>query len=194
MREKILQEIRRLATANGGKTPGARAFEQVTGIRDSAWRGVYWPRWSEAVIEAGLAPNATTEERRIPDDVMLAQLAEAYRYHGHIPTVAEFQIYGRQNPDFPNFKTIERRFNGFKQLPAHVRAWVVDRPEYADVARLLGVVAASGAEATRQSKTEGSVYLLRSGAFYKIGRSDDLERRVSAPGDRQKVGGESPLQ
>lgn len=177
MRQRILNEIRRLAALDGGKVPGARSFEQLTDIRETAWRGVYWARWSDAVSEAGLTPNPTSEARRIPDDVILSELANACRHFRRAPTVAELRLYRRQVPSCPDFKTIERRLGGFSDLTTRIRQWAVDREGYADIAEILG---ASEPESgtTRSSKTDGSVYLLQSGAFYKVGRSDDLERRV----------------
>jgi len=174
MKLEILNEIRRLAQEAGGTAPGSRQFQQVTGIKEAAWRGIYWARWNDALVEAGFAPNLLPSERRIPDDVMLAELAKACRHFGAMPTVAEMRMYGRSNPNFPNFKTIERRFSGFSRLGAHLGAWAADKVEFQDVVQLLGglppVVSAG--------RADGSVYLLQSGAFYKIGRSDELERRV----------------
>lgn len=175
MREQILGEIRRLAEENGGKAPGSRAFGHATGIRESTWRGVYWARWSEAVIEAGLTPNRTSTERRIADDTVLAQVARACRDFGRVPTVAELRLYRRQHIDFPDVKTIERRFNGFSQLATHVLNWARAHAEFEDVAKLLG---ANETSVANRRAVDGSVYLLQSGAFYKVGRSDQLERRI----------------
>ena len=176
MRSQILAEIRRLASEPDAKgAPGARQFALATGIRETAWRGVYWARWSEALTEAGVTPNPTSEERRIDDDVLLAALAEACRHFGHAPTVAELRLHQRSHADFPNFKTIERRFGGFRNLGARVRDWAAQKAEYSDVASLLGA-ARTGGEPKR--KADGSVYLLRAGEFCKIGRSDEIERRV----------------
>jgi hypothetical protein len=136
VRDHIVEEIRRLAQENGA-VPGARTFGQQTGIREAAWRGVYWARWSEAITEAGLTPNGTSEERRIADDDLLMQLAFACRDLGHVPTVAELRLYRRQHPDFPDFKTIERRFNGFRGMAARIREWAAGRADFGDIASLV---------------------------------------------------------
>jgi hypothetical protein len=63
----ILDEIRRIAAADGGKAVGAAAFRTETGIKTSDWKGIYWVRWSDALIEAGFTPNqftARTIEKR----------------------------------------------------------------------------------------------------------------------------------
>lgn len=177
MREKILEEIRRLTETASGRAPGARLFTDATGIRESAWRGVYWARWSDALAEAGAAPNLTSAERRIPDDVIFQALAEVSRHYRRTPTVAELRLYKRSHSDFPHFKTFERRFAGFSQIGAKLRAWADGREGYADLIEILSDGATLGRdEAT--SASEGTVYLLQSGAFYKIGRSDEIERRL----------------
>lgn len=175
MKAAILDAIRRLAAEADGRVPGARQFGELTGFRESSWRGVHWARWSEAVAEAGLTPNLTSQARRIDDDVILEHLAKACRQYGRAPTVAELRLLRRGNAEFPDFKTIERRFGGFSQLGAHVGAWAARHEDYRDVAELLG---AKGDAPPTNSRGDGSVYLLQSGAFYKIGRSDELERRV----------------
>lgn len=59
--------------------PSARLFEQ-TGIREGAWRGVYWPRWSDAVAEAGFALNERLA--KFDESHLLMKLAEAYKALG----------------------------------------------------------------------------------------------------------------
>jgi hypothetical protein len=54
-KDRILAEIRRTASENGGRPLGRLRFFAETGIRESDWRGIHWVRWSEAVAEAGFA-------------------------------------------------------------------------------------------------------------------------------------------
>jgi hypothetical protein len=42
-KDEILDEIRRLAKANG-IVPGRLALETEAGIKESDWRGVYWAK------------------------------------------------------------------------------------------------------------------------------------------------------
>jgi hypothetical protein len=176
MRDQILSEIRRLAKANGGQPPGHRLFESETGIRVSAWRGVYWARWNDAVADAGLEPN--TKTIKFDEQFVLGKIAEACRHFGKIPTFMEFRIYRRTHADFPNDRAIAIRYQKVDNLLRALAAWAGAEDSRNDIAAMLvGRVAASEPDESKRP-AEGSVYLIRWGAHYKIGRGDQLERRV----------------
>src|SRR5438270_10258909 len=82
VREQIISEIRRIARENGGAPPGMLQFARKSGIRKSAWMGRIWPRWSDALREAGFAPNPACP--RLEDDDMLAAIAEVAWLLGRI--------------------------------------------------------------------------------------------------------------
>lgn len=176
MRDQILSEIRKLAADNGGKPPGVRAFERETGIREGAWRGVYWVRWGDAVREAGFEPNV--KRGKFEDEFFLIKLAEACRHFGKLPTAMELRMYKRVDPEFPNVKPVTRHFGSLTEFPARLAQWAKDRPEWADVAGLLSDHASAPASPVITTGGDGWVYLLKSGSHYKIGRSDNLEQRV----------------
>ncbi len=171
----ILAEIRRTAGANGGVPLGRQGFSTETGIKKSDWLGKYWARWSDAVKEAGLQPN-NPDIARSADD-MLGRLAELAREVGHFPVDAEIKLKRRSDPEFPGHTTL-RRLGGRNELIARLREFCVARGLH-DVAAFC--VEPAGAplnetEATAQVEL-GFVYLLKSGRFYKIGRSNAAGRR-----------------
>lgn len=177
MRDQILDEIRRLAAASGGQVPGARLFERESGIRESAWRGVYWARWSDAVREAGLTPNLA--QGRMEEQFLLTKLAEACRRFGRFPTAMELRLYQREDADFPNLKSISRHLGSLGSIPERLAEWAKSAGNCPELVSLLSVRRVSGpAPLSGTTSKEGLVYLIRSGPHYKIGRSDELERRV----------------
>lgn len=174
MREAILNKIRELAETNGGRPPGSRAFERETGVRTSAWLGVYWARWGDALKEAGFAPNVF--QSALPEEFLLEKIAMACRHYGHLPTVAELRMYAARDENFPSHSVISSRLPKTKMIE-RLRDWAAAKSEYADVAAMLpDHNVPESREQVRAS--HGYVYLIASGAHYKIGRSDELERRV----------------
>lgn len=177
MREQILNEIRKFAQANDGRVPGVRIFERETGIRESAWRGVLWARWGDAVKEAGLEPNV--KQGRIEEDFFLAKIAVACRHFGKFPTAMELRMFQKQDDNFPNVKSITRHFGSLTRIPNQLAKWAEVQGNYPDLAAILGdASSASEGPPSAGAVKEGLVYLIRSGAHYKIGRSEELERRV----------------
>ena len=180
MRDHILQTIRRLAEANGGQPPGLLAFASQSGIREHEWLGVYWARWSDALTEAGFTPN-DWQGRRDPEQI-LQQLAEIARHFRRMPTTAELTMYKRDHPGTPVLRTLSNHFGGMGAATDKLREWVATRAEFADVAGLLGPASAPAPTTAKRVRTSqadaGFVYLIRSGEHHKIGRSEELERRV----------------
>ena len=176
-RDFILAEIRRIAAATGRKAPGRRVFENETGIRPSEWLGVYWARWGDALREAGF--DANEKQGPTDRDHLLAELVRATRHFARVPTYAEMRMFGRTAPDFPAHSTVSNTFRTKAELVAAIRDWIADRPEFSDVADILPPAgnATVAPVAARTKAADGFVYLIKSGAFYKIGRSDDAERR-----------------
>jgi len=175
MRERILTEIRRLAAENGGKVPGKGLFHRETGIAESVWYGKLWLRWNDAVVDAGLTPNKKQE--RLSGDLVLDKYAEVCRHYGKPPSKAELRYYARETPNFLGHNTFAKHFGSKGGLIVALRDRSIERGEE-DLVAILPSVEASTASPSSKSVSEGWVYLLQSGNHLKIGRSDDLEKRV----------------
>jgi len=175
MREQILAEIKKLAEANDGQPPGSKAFENETGIRRHDWLGKYWAKWSEAVAEAGFTAQEKT--KKWDKAFIFPFLAAAVRHYKREPTRAEFDMYRRIDSGFPWYSSLLDHFGSKIQMMESLRLWAMATEGYDDVAAMLSEAPIPEKD-TGKAVSEGFVYLIKSGAFYKIGRGDELEKRV----------------
>jgi hypothetical protein len=90
----------------------------------------------------------------------------------------ELRLFQKTDDKFPNTKSITRHFGSLKNIPDHLAAWVKANGSYPDLLAILGNRDDTPQNLPSPSIKEGLVYLIKSGAHYKIGRSDELERRV----------------
>jgi hypothetical protein len=182
-KQHILDEIRRTAKDNGGAALGVDRFEAETGIKESAWRGRYWARWSEAVREAGFTPN--TRQPKTADDVLLSGLGRLVRELGRYPTVAEMRMRKRQDDSFPNHRVLER-LGSRSELIARLSAFCERTDGWSDVAALCKSMAAlihkDAESGDNEDLAEGFVYLavMRIGREkrFKIGKANLVEQRA----------------
>ena len=135
MREQIINEIRRLTKVNDGQPPGRRLFETETGIPESAWFGVYWARWGDALAEAGYAPNI--KHQKLDEQFILQKLVAVSRHYGKVPATMEMRLYKKINPDFPNEKTILSHFGSKQNLLRRLAEWARQHDDYKDIAAML---------------------------------------------------------
>ncbi len=178
-RDHILQEIRRTAEANGGEPLGWRRFATETGIRVTDW-SKFWARWGDAIRETGLAPNEFTAA--YSSSKILHHYADLAREMGRLPAWADIKLKARKDPSFPS-DTVFRRFgsksNLVKQLVEHCQ----QQGDYEDVITICQAyhprphTDQSENEAPVEDEEIGFVYLMKSGRFYKIGRSNSAGRR-----------------
>jgi hypothetical protein len=177
-REYVLAEIRRTAAENDGKPLGRDRFMDVTGIREREWEG-FWSRWGDAVEEAGFARNAMTA--RYSDDHLLGLLAHETRRLGHPPTNGERHVRHVADPTFPDAKVFDRwpRAERLSRLTAYCE----ERPGWADVVAILQATPATPVRPLQEGRPTaepalGQVYLIRSGRYHKIGRTNAFARRM----------------
>lgn len=178
-REHIISEIQRTAEANGGTPLGKSRFLSETGIRESDWLGRFWAKWSEALAEAGYDNNTMTS--RLEDDAVLEALAGEVRRLGRIPTSAELRLARRDNPAFPSHNVFSR-FGPKTALIARLADFCRSDAEYADVAAFIPEPPMGAEDQPLDPASDepgmGFVYLLRSGRFYKIGLTLDMDGRL----------------
>lgn len=173
MRARVLAEIGRIARENGGAPPGMLQFASKSGIRKSAWVGRIWPRWSDALKEAGFAPHPANP--RLNDDDMLAAIAEAARAIGRIPAENDLVFQRAAGRRIPCHQTYLHHFGGKEGTLLRLKRWAEATPERADVAAMLAGVEEPPVPAMR---CKGTVYLLRCGRWFKIGCSTMVRERV----------------
>jgi hypothetical protein len=172
-KEHIVQEIRRIA-GERGNPPGRRLFERETGIKMAEWYDVHWRSWGDALREAGFRPNR--KQTKLDSGVLLSKFAEAVRHFGRVPAEIDIRMYSREREDFPGHTTFSNHFGNKSGLLIALAEWVGRNPEFADIVEHIPVSDNQAVESPIPS--EGFVYLLKSGDFYKIGRSAELEKRV----------------
>jgi hypothetical protein len=179
-RVHIIHEINRTAKENDGKPLGRRKFETETGIKESDWYGVYWARWGDAVREAGLSPNQF--QLSYGKEVLLDKYAQLAKELGHLPVSGDLRLKAHADKTFPNPKTLSRigtKAELVKQLLVYCRG----RNGYEDIVKLCEAYAPPKLEVpTDDHKTSdvtiGFVYLVKSGRYFKIGRSNAAGRRT----------------
>ena len=176
-KEYILNEIKRTAEKNNGLPLGRRRFYLETGIKESDWMGKIWVKWSDATKEAGYGTNKMTEA--ISDEILLDKYISFVQEIGHIPTVPELRIKSSKNNDFPNHNTFTK-YGTKKDLILKALEYSRKNIKY----QAGTIILQSGIDAIKsiENKTEinsenGYVYLIKFGDEYKIGSSNDVERR-----------------
>jgi hypothetical protein len=177
-REYVLREIKRTAHENGGVPLGMDRFRKETGIRERDWRGRFWARWSDALLEAGYSPNSFN--KKYDDQFLIEKYLGIVRRLGRNPTDSEVQLATNSDSSLPSAKPF-RRFGTKARLIGKVAEYCRQQGELDDVLKLCEAAATSSSlsneSANANSATIGFVYLLKSGRYFKVGRSNAAGRR-----------------
>lgn len=176
-KEEILNEMRRTASENGGIPLGASRFEDKTGIAPIEW-GRYWPRFGDAQREAGFNPN--TLLTAYSNEHLFEKYIALTRELGKIPVQGELVVKRNSDPDFPTKNTF-RRLGTKLEFLSQLLKYSEDKG-YNDVVKFCN----AALEKENEIKPEGDfqeqealsfVYLVKSGHYYKIGKTNASGRR-----------------
>jgi hypothetical protein len=175
----ILDEIRRTAEKNGGLPLGKSRFFAETGIRESDWLGKHWIKWSDAVREAGYETNKM--QQAFDENWLLEKLAGLVRELGHYPVAAELRMKAREDKKFPSHNVFSR-FGRKAEVASALLTWCESNHGWSDVEAICAPIAVivtddESADSIAGAPEYGYVYLLKSGKYYKIGRSNSPGRR-----------------
>lgn len=175
-KEDILKEIKRTAEENNGIPLGRDRFIKETGITE--WEiNKYWPRFSLAQREAGFEPNVL--KSAFEDEFVFEKYITLAREIGKIPGRGDFRFKRRNDPSFPNDGVFER-FGKKYQLIQRILAYAEEK-EFSDITELcrkeLSLLKDGDLGNSSDTNIIGSVYLAKSGRYYKIGRTNDMGRR-----------------
>lgn len=177
-KDDILKEIRRTAKENDGVPLGRGRFESITGIKPYDW-GRYWPRFGDAQKEAGYEAN--TLRSAFADDFLFEKFITLVRELGNFPVLGDIRVKQANTPGFPSYKTFYRK-DTKQQLAAKLLKYSESKG-YKDVMKICQEVLKELEKHEEQVEEKfadekiGSVYLVKSGRYFKIGRTNEMGRR-----------------
>lgn len=180
-KDYIINEIVRTSQKNGGQPLGEKKFENETGIRKYDWYGKYWSKWSDALIEAGYEPNKFNEA--YDEKFLLNKLIELIREIRKFPSAGELLLKTRKDNSFPSKNAFENTLGKQKEKIAKVVEYCKNYGEMNDILEICLPLLKDEKESVKKENTIvetnfGFVYLMKSGKYYKIGRSNDADRRA----------------
>ncbi|MBI3210706.1 MAG: GIY-YIG nuclease family protein [Candidatus Solibacter usitatus] len=181
-KQQILGEIKRTTAVNGGSPLGKSRFYTETGIKQTDWYGKYWARWGDAVKEAGFVPNQL--QVGIEEEAVLLNVANLARDLGRFPVAGDLRLKSRIEKAFPSHTTVLSRLGSKADRIMKVLEYCQTHEGYDDVARICEQARDHHVELItvkdengENDEAVGTVYLLKSGRNYKIGRSNAVGRR-----------------
>ena len=98
-------------------------------------------------------------------------------HYGKIPTSAELRFYARHTADFLSHNTFTKHFGNKADLIQALKSWAIEQDDNS-LLSLIPKEAEVSPPAAAERIQEGWVYLLQSGSHFKVGRSDELEKRI----------------
>ena len=131
----------------------------------------------DALREAGLTPNQLN--KAYPEDELIEKFLSLIRELGRFPVVGELKMKSRADEHFPTHNVFAR-LGSKQQLASKILSYCDRHVGYDDVAALCGPIASKPVTAVDEAPDEttiGYVYLMKSGAYYKLGRSNAAGRR-----------------
>jgi hypothetical protein len=177
-KQRIIDEIVRTTQENGGRPLGIKRFQDETGIAMSEWFGKHWARWGDALKEAGYKPNVLQDA--YDEDWLIERLVSFTREIGRFPVHGELRLKARTDKTFPNDKTFDRLGNKAEKV-RRVLDYCYSKNGYEDVIQICEGLGRSKTNPVKENEDDdseiGYVYLIRSGRYYKIGRSNSAGRR-----------------
>ena len=178
-KQEIIEEIRRTAKENDGKSIGMQRFSKLTGIRRADWYGIHWASWGEAVSEAGFPPRELT--KGYDETWLIETFIRIIREVGAWPTEGRLRLIFRNQEEFPNGNTFRARLRNKADMASKILAYCREHQGCDDIVAICEPIVHCGeiAEDSEETGDEsfGFVYLMRHGRYHKIGRSNAVGRR-----------------
>jgi Meiotically up-regulated gene 113 len=178
-KQHILKEIKRTAQANGDKPLGMDKFYGETGIKRSDWLGKYWARWGDALQECGFEPNQL--KGALDEQTLIEKFIELMRELGKFPTDSEVKLKTHAAPGFP-WPVTFARLGSKKDLARRIQKHCKEKEGYSDIVALCAPFAETLRTVSARNEVDseanfGFVYLMKSGRYYKIGRTNHIGGR-----------------
>jgi hypothetical protein len=178
-KEQILEEIKRTAAANDGKPLGQGRFENKTGIKKTDWYGKFWARWNDALREAGFSANQL--QAAYGKNELLDKYAQYVLELGRLPSSGDLRLKTRSDLEFPSHSSFDNHFGSKLELVRHLADYCRCKNGYGEVAQLCEEYIERNQGVAEEPESQegeiGFVYLIKSGRFHKIGRSNSTGRR-----------------
>lgn len=177
-KDEILNEIKRTTKENHGKPLGEATFKNETAIGSFEW-GRYWPRFGDALQEAGFERNKLRE--RVSDEVLVKEMISKIRKFGKYPVLNELRIEGDKDSNFP-YTVIKKRGQEF--IVKKIIEYCSGNTDYDDILKACEPIIVKLNKREKSDSIDmpgivGEIYLFKSGRHYKIGKTNDTVRRGS---------------
>jgi hypothetical protein len=175
----IIENIKAITKANGGKAPGVQLFQQKTGIKKSAWYPNFWLRWGDAIKEAGFTPN----EKDLPyeESYLIEKYILLIKELGRFPIDGELKLKRKSDSHFPSPFAFQKLGKKQDRL-AKIISFCQEHGSLDDVQSCCEQLLVEKSDLDFEPKAESSVgyvYLIQHGkrSEYKIGRTNNPIRR-----------------